>query len=220
MPHLLSPAVQHYAWGGDAFLAGFLGRTFDGEPTAELWFGDHPKGPAEIIGSAYDLKDQIQKSPEEYLGASVIDHFGARIPFLLKVLDVKQMLSIQVHPDKGTAEAGFAREEQNGPDRTAPNRNYRDDNHKPELGLAVSDFYLLHGFRDEAAIRETLRTVPGWAYLERQLDSEGVAGLYEYVMRADQNTVDELLQPLADQLAGGGYDRDQPEFWARRAVEQ
>lgn len=220
MPHLLSPTPQHYAWGGHNYLNDLLGRPSRGEPTAELWFGDHPKGPAVIPGEDKTLTELIANDPIRYLGEASIARFGERLPFLLKVLDVEKMLSIQVHPDKGTAEAGFAREEANGPDRSAPNRNYRDDNHKPELGLALSDFYLLHGFRSVEAIRETLTSVPGWSALVPHLDAEGVPGLYEYVMRADQETTDQLLQPLVDQVSSGGFDRSQPEFWAHRAVEQ
>ena len=221
MPLPLQPVPQHYAWGGDRFLADFLGTSFGDRPTAELWLGDHPKGPAPVVGEDETLANRIAADPKAILGPGITERYGARLPFLLKVLDVRQMLSIQVHPDKGTAEAGFAREEENGPDRGAPDRNYRDDNHKPELGLAVTDFYLLHGFRTPDAIKATLAEVPGWAYLSATLDREGVAGLYEHVMRADQETVDKLLQPLVDKLATAGeYDRSQPEFWACRAVEQ
>lgn len=220
MTYPITPAVQHYAWGGERYLNDLLGRPPADKPTAELWFGDHPKGPARLAGKARTLTDLIANDPDGRLGNANVDRFGPRLPFLLKILDVQQMLSIQVHPDKGTAEAGFAREEANGPARDAPDRNYRDDNHKPELGLALSDFYLLHGFKPAAAIRQTLQSVAGWADLERQLDTEGVAGLYEYVMRADRNKVDRLLQPLVDRVSAGAFDRSQPEFWAARAVEQ
>ncbi|MBK6991071.1 MAG: hypothetical protein IPH34_04275 [Chitinophagaceae bacterium] len=57
------------------------------------------------------------------------------------------MLSIQVHPSKDAAEIEFAREEAEGIPLDAPNRSYKDDNHKPELMVALSDFELLHGFK-------------------------------------------------------------------------
>jgi mannose-6-phosphate isomerase len=154
------------------------------------------------------------------LGEGVSRSFGGSLPFLFKVLDVQAMLSIQVHPDKGTAEAGFAREEAAGIARDAPNRNYRDDNHKPELGVAISDFYLLHGFRKEAAIADTLRQIPGWAELHPILFEEGVAGLYQHVMEAEQEEVDRLLQPLVDYLKKLSPDKTAPEYWAQRAIEQ
>ena len=213
--------IQHYAWGGTSFLPELLGKAnADQQPWAELWMGAHAKGPGQLRGSEHTLDEVIARSPEELLGRQVADRFDGKLPFLFKILDVREMLSIQVHPTKEAAERGFAREEREGPARDAPNRNYRDDNHKPELGVAVTDFYLLHGFRAQEAIAESLRSIPGWQPLVAILSSEGVRGLYAHVMHADQATVDGYLQPLVDRLAGGSYTRDQPDFWAQRAVEQ
>lgn len=57
--------------------------------------------------------------------------FG-ELPYLLKVLDVKDMLSIQVHPTKEGATKGFEAEEAAGTPITASHRNYKDRNHKPD----------------------------------------------------------------------------------------
>lgn len=213
--------VQHYAWGGYQFLPDFLHASNpEHQPWAELWMGAHEKGPGKLLDQDTTLDTLIAGDPQAYLGRAVADRFDDRLPFLFKVLDVRQMLSIQVHPTKEAAERGFAREEAEGPARDAPDRNYRDDNHKPELGVALTDFYLLHGFRDKDAIRRTLSEVDGWSELIPTLDSEGVEGLYAYVMDADQEVIDRLLQPLATEVADGEYSRDRPRFWARRAVEQ
>lgn len=219
-PFAINGVLQHYAWGGNNYLSQFLGLPPQGQPTAEFWMGMHPKGPATVTGSSKSLSKLIEEAPATLLGEGVSRRFQGRLPFLFKVLDVQAMLSIQVHPDKGTAEAGFAREEAAGISRTAPNRNYRDDNHKPELGVAISDFYLLHGFREEAAIANTLRRTPGWAALHPILFEEGVAGLYQHVMEASQEEIDRLLAPLVADLPEGSSDKTTPEFWARRAVEQ
>ncbi len=217
----LRGVTQHYAWGGRHFLPEFLGLpNAEHQPWAEYWMGTHAKGPARLDGRNTGLDEAIAADPRGMLGPTVAERFADRLPFLFKVLDVQDMLSIQVHPDKKAAEAGFAREERNGPDRSAPNRNYRDDNHKPELGVAVTDFYLLHGFRKEADIRDILREIPGWEELLPILKEKGVSGLYAHVMYADQAEVDRLLQPLVNSLAEGSYDRSQPDFWARRAVDQ
>ena len=214
--------LQPYAWGGTDYLARFLHRPNPaGEPQAEYWMGAHAKGPAELIGHDRTLDNYVAADPEGVLGTAVARRFDDRLPFLFKVLDVKDMLSIQVHPTKDAAEKGFAAEEANGPERTAPNRNYRDDNHKPELGVALTDFYLLHGFKDSAAIEISLNTVPGWSELLPALRSDGVAGLYGHVMALGQADLNELLQPLVDSLGPeSDYSRDQPEFWASRAVQQ
>lgn len=183
--------------------------------------GAHAKGPGKLLGEDRTLADLIEADPIAALGGRVAERFDHRLPFLFKILDVRQMLSIQVHPTKQAAEEGFAREEASGPARTAPNRNYRDDNHKPELGVALTAFYLLHGFKSAASIRDTLTGVPGWDVLLPALERGGVASLYQEVMEATQDRVDKLLQPLVDHLtATEGYTRDQPEFWAKRAVAQ
>lgn len=213
--------VQHYAWGGYEFLPEFLrAENPNQEPWAELWMGSHAKGPANIGGKNRNLRQEIDEQPA-LLGREIAERFDHQLPYLLKVLDVRQMLSIQVHPNKEAAEEGFSREEENGPPQDAPDRNYRDDNHKPELGVAVTDFYLLHGFRSEGAVRRSLQEVPGWSSLLPVLDEKGVSGLYAHVMKAEREDIDRLLQPLVDSLnREENYHRDQPEFWAKRAVEQ
>lgn len=219
-PFAINGVLQHYAWGGSRYLADFLGLPPQNQPIAEYWMGMHPKGPATVISSGKSLAQVIENNPASMLGEGISQRFDHRLPFLFKILDVQAMLSIQVHPDKGTAEAGYAREEAAGIPQSAPHRNYRDDNHKPELGVAISDFYLLHGFREEAAIADTLRRIPGWADLHPILFEEGVAGLYQYVMEASQDEVDRLLTPLAAYLSGNITDKTSPDFWAKRAIEQ
>lgn len=218
----LEGAIQHYDWGGLDYLADLTGRTeLKGRPTAELWLGDHPKGPARIAGEEMSIIDLIAADPVAYLGQTISTRYGNRLPFLFKVLDVREMLSIQVHPSKDAAAHGFAREEADGIARTAPNRNYRDDNHKPELGVALTDFYLLHGFKDAEAISWTLKKVLGWECLQPILKRDGVRGLYEFVMSAKQSVVDGLLQPLIDSLPP--FEETVMEdiaHWVHRAVRQ
>ena len=220
-PYPFDGVIQHYAWGGYDYLPELLDKPNPRrEPWAELWMGAHPKGPGQLRGSEHTLDELIAREPATLLGVEVAERFGDRLPFLFKILDVREMLSIQVHPTKEAAEKGFAHEERDGPARDAPDRNYRDDNHKPELGVALTDFYLLHGFQSPATIRKTLTSIPGWNALLEPFDAEGTKGLYAHVMHADQDEIDRLLQPLVDRLQGGDYTREAPDFWAQRAVEQ
>lgn len=216
MPNIfrLRGVVQHYDWGGYAFLPKLLGQAnHEQRPWAELWLGDHPKGPACIqLGDQWLPIDQMEgredAPPREPL------------PYLFKVLDVRKMLSIQLHPTREQAAAGYAREEAAGIPRLAPNRNYKDRNHKPEMMVALTDFWLLHGFRDESAIAETLVRVPGWAALVAPLEEGGLSGLYRQVMEAPQAEVDALLRPLRDQLAEWNpTDPDEPDYWAWQAFQ-
>ena len=88
----------------------------------------------------------IAAAPEVLLGARVVRAFGAQLPFLFKVLAARQPLSIQVHPNLEQARAGFQRENRAGIPIDDDKRNYSDENHKPELLLALTDFYALRGF--------------------------------------------------------------------------
>ena len=135
----LEGVVQHYDWGGHYFIPELLGKKATAQPTAELWLGVHPKGMGVLRDNQMTLAD--------YLASH-----GTALPFLLKVLDVRASLSIQVHPDKLQAEQGFARENHAGVALTAAHRNYKDDNHKPEVMVALTPCVLLYGFSEVAQI--------------------------------------------------------------------
>src|SRR4029077_12771781 len=97
------------------------------------------------------------------------DAFGARLPYLLKVLSAASPLSLQVHPDAGQAAAGFADEESRGVPQDAPHRRYRDPFHKPEMVVALEPFDALCGWRKPAGTRDLLEPLavdqPGWQHL-------------------------------------------------------
>lgn len=147
----ISNTPRDYAWGSTSLIAELEGREPTGRPEAEVWFGDHSGSPSAV-------HDGSGKSLDEWLPAEgAASGTPARLPYLLKLLAAGAPLSIQAHPSKAQAEAGFAREEGEGVPRDAGHRNYRDDNHKPELIVAVSEpFVALAGLRDLAATRRLL----------------------------------------------------------------
>jgi mannose-6-phosphate isomerase len=149
---LLDNPIQNYAWGSRTSLAKLLGRPPAAVPEAELWIGAHPKASSRL-SDGRSLLDAIRADPVGMLGADVSERFGARLPFLLKVLAVDAPLSLQAHPDREQAARGFAREERAGVALDDPARTYKDDNHKPELLCALTPFEALSGFRpnEEAA---------------------------------------------------------------------
>src|SRR5450631_206795 len=167
----LNGKVQHYAWGGHSYLPHLLSMPDkDGRPFAEYWLGAHDNAPSELLftpppGSekswtlSVKLNDYIREWPGDLLGTAVAQRFG-RLPYLLKILDVRDMLSIQVHPSKEHAEKEFEEENKKGIPLNAPDRNYKDDNHKPELMVALSDFWLLHGFRPANELVSILQQTP------------------------------------------------------------
>jgi len=153
--------LQDYAWGSRDYIQRLTGRTdLLGSPIAEMWMGAHPKAVSTITGRSgrIDLAAWITAHTDECLGCYA-DLNRGRLPFLMKVLAADEPLSIQAHPSKEQAERGFARENALGIPIDAPDRNYRDDNPKPELLCALTQFTALCGFRPHDQIRANLQAL-------------------------------------------------------------
>ncbi|MGC5049142.1 mannose-6-phosphate isomerase, class I [Micrococcus porci] len=144
--HLLEAVVRDYAWGSPTLLAELEGREPSGAPEAEKWLGAHPGAPCTVSGpeGRRGLDELIAADPAPTLGEAA--RFG-RLPYLMKLLAAGRPLSIQAHPTREQARAGFAAEEAAGVPVDAPHRNYKDDNHKPEMIVALTPFSALCGFR-------------------------------------------------------------------------
>ncbi|MBC7902051.1 MAG: mannose-6-phosphate isomerase, class I [Gemmatimonadaceae bacterium] len=215
----LDGKVQYYQWGGEKYIPNLLGIPNDkNQPFAEYWLGAHNNAPAMLEGTNLD---QTIADNTQILGQAVATKFG-RLPYLLKILDVRDMLSIQVHPDKKSAEAGFERENKIGLAKNAPTRNYKDDNHKPELMAAIGDFWLLHGFKNRRHMDGAIEAVPEFAFMKDILDADGLSVLYRTLMTMEESMVNEILQPVLDRIIPlyqeGKLNREQADFWAARAA--
>lgn len=153
--YLMENSIRDYAWGHSSDIPEFLGISYpDDRPAAELWMGAHPGAPSIIIdenGKEQTLADFISADPDTVLGKETAGRFVS-LPYLFKLLAAGKSLSIQAHPDKATAEDGFAKEERKGIPVDSPIRNYRDDNHKPEIIMALTTFTAMIGFRNPVAI--------------------------------------------------------------------
>ena len=194
----LEGKVQPYEWGGFSFIPSWLGIENNAhKPFAEYWMGAHQSASSSIIinEKKYSLYEMIKENPVDFLNQKVADHFGM-LPYLFKILDVHDMLSIQVHPSKTEAVKGFQREENEGVHIAAPHRNYKDKNHKPEMMVALSEFYLLHGFKQKDDLQKILQEVKAFNSFLKIFDGENYKALYEHVMKLDQQEVDALLLPL------------------------
>jgi mannose-6-phosphate isomerase len=155
-PYLMQNQIQHYAWGtrnDEAFIPRLLGtKPQPDTPYAELWMGAHPKAPSVVVveGTAIPLDQWIVAYPLELLGAAVAERFLDRLPFLFKVLSTQEALSIQAHPNKAQAEVLHARDPE----------HYPDDNHKPELAVALDSLTALVGIRPLIEILDALDRYP------------------------------------------------------------
>lgn len=117
------------------------------EHQAELWMGAHPLASSGIFDDDVRLCDAIAQNPEYWLGQQ-IQASRSSLPFLMKILAAEEPLSIQVHPSKSAAEQGFALENKKAIPLDAAIRNYKDDNHKPELVYAITPYLAMNGFRE------------------------------------------------------------------------
>jgi mannose-6-phosphate isomerase len=232
----LRGVVQHYDWGGHNFIPDLLGiENATRKPFAELWIGAHAKAPsiAEFAGAEEPLDKLIASHPAAILGSAASQHFHGRLPYLLKILDVRKMLSIQAHPTLAQAREGFARENAEGIPLESSNRNYKDDNHKPEIGVALTEFWMLHGFRPLQQIAQMFGETPELSSLMPELphrlaeahhNHEVRRGLlrelYSGVMTMPQERVDVLLNALLFRLrAQPSPGKDSPGYWALRAAD-
>jgi mannose-6-phosphate isomerase len=159
---LLEPVTQPYAWGSHTAIAELQGRPAPtASPEAELWMGAHPSAPSgvERDGTRTTLDAVIAADPAGELGAEIAARFGGRLPFLLKVLAAEQALSIQVHPSRQQAEAGYRAENERGLAPGDKSRNYVDDWPKPEILCALTPFEVLAGMRTGADAAALLRAL-------------------------------------------------------------
>lgn len=184
---------KHYDWGGKTFIPNLLHRSNEEKkPYAEYW-----------------------------LGSNLHDEAG-NLPYLFKVQDVEKMLSIQVHPTKESAIEKFREENEKGIPIDAPNRNFKDENHKPELLSPLGDFYLLHGFKPAEQLTTLLNNVPELTFLLNDFRHADYRRLYTKVMTMPQPEVNKVLSPLLDRIIPiykeGKLDKSNEDFWAARAA--
>lgn len=191
-PYKLFNTIQNYEWGTKneaAFIPHFLGIPIEPDkPYGELWIGAHPKAPSkiEINGTMIPLNEVVQEFPTECLGAYVCKNFSNTFPFLLKILSAARSLSIQTHPNKSQAERLHAKDP----------KNYPDDDHKPEVAIAIDSLIALAGFKPVNAIKKNLKTLPELSTLvgkelfddlliseDGQAEKKQIQTMYESIMQ-------------------------------------
>jgi mannose-6-phosphate isomerase len=158
---LLDSPIRKYAWGSHTAIATLQGRPAPtADPEAELWMGAHPASSSRLAVSGTSLADAIAADPSSLVGAANVERFGARLPFLLKVLAAAEPLSLQAHPTLDQAREAFA----------AGHPSYVDAWHKPEMLVALTAFDALCGFRAPAESAADLAAL-GVARLKPTIDA-------------------------------------------------
>jgi len=192
----------------------------------QLWMGTHRNAPSTVFGSDRSLESVLQTHPQ-----LITPHFHQKyqghLPFLFKVLSIGKALSIQAHPDKELAEKLF---------KSRPDL-YKDDNHKPEMAIALTEFEALCGFKPLDEISAALDQWPElWALVgdkeakdfqdavKRSDQIEGIKGikegrlalktLFRTMMSADALKVKKELDRMVERLNSGNpssYEAHSPE---------
>jgi mannose-6-phosphate isomerase len=209
---ILYNSIQEYQWGKKEWLPDFLNRkNINNTPWAELWMGAHPKAPSKTK-EGESLYDMINSKGEMLLGAKTYSLYK-RLPFLFKILAVQEPLSIQVHPSKKQAEEGYARENLLSIPLDASNRNYRDDNHKPEIICAVEPYTAMKGFRSIEEIKKNFK--PFESLLDKDLFAiEDIHYFYFSLMEMSQKSKNKIINGLSR------YKQDTLEWeWVMKLID-
>ncbi len=221
---VLTPVVQAYAWGSRTALPELCGTVSPApHPVAEYWFGAHDSG-SSLCPDGRGLDARIVADPVGELGERVLASHEGALPFLVKLLSAEQALSLQAHPSLERAREGFAAEDARGVPLEAPQRNYRDDNHKPEILVALTEFHALVGFRSvdrTVALLDAL-AVPGLRQfrdmLHGQPDAAGMRAVFTTFVTLPHEMLAELVEELVSAavgyLAAGGINAQ----WSREST--
>lgn len=204
----LACPVQTYAWGklGSNSLVGQLKQSdaeapiIEDQPYAELWMGTHPSGPACAKANQLLLSSILDAQPD--MVGKVPDGYPTNdLPFLFKVLSVRLALSIQAHPDKALARLLH---------NSYPNV-YRDPNHKPEMVIALTEFFCLAGFDSLVSISLRCKQFPEFEDLlsrggfrfsdENDDNTELLRQLFRSCITSNQKDIEECAKAIVTRLS-------------------
>ena len=105
-PLKFNPILKERLWGGSK-LNTVLGKPITSDITGESWELSTVKGDVSVIANGplanTSLQELIENHGEALLGKSVVERFGTEFPILIKFIDAKQDLSIQLHPNDALA---------------------------------------------------------------------------------------------------------------------
>ncbi|MCH2175189.1 MAG: mannose-6-phosphate isomerase, class I [Lentisphaeria bacterium] len=216
--------IQNYDWGSTKLIQGLMDKpASESEKWAEVWMGAHPKAPSKVGDS--DLATLIDENPIKFLGEATAKKFENRLPYMMKLLAAAKGLSIQAHPNKQQAEVGFKKENEAGIPIDAPYRNYKDNNHKPEVIVALSEFWGLNGFKlieEMIVLLEEVNIAEFQIYLEALKNSKSraeVTNLTKYILEMPETELSSAVNQLVAYAREHTYAR--PEYrWILKSYDE
>jgi len=183
---------NNYPWGKkgqDSLAAKYCASTpgtdfklEDGKEYAEMWMGTYPTTPSYVLSTGELLQDVLNANKDKLIGKTVLDKFGADLPFLPKILSMAKALPLQIHPDKDLA----TRLHQKDPEK------YGDTNHKPEIAVALTTFELFVGFKPLNEIQSLLQLPPLRQFIpnsQTHFNNETLKQICATMLTASESTV-------------------------------
>ncbi|KAI9820683.1 MAG: hypothetical protein M1827_005052 [Pycnora praestabilis] len=157
---------------------------------AEMWMGTYPDTPSYVLSSNEDLQDVLNANKEKLLGKGILKSFGSDLPFLPKILSIAKALPLQIHPDKELA----ARLHEKDPEK------YTDDNHKPEIAIALTKFEVFVGWKPLQDIQSLFALEPLQGFLPDKhirFNNETIKSVCQTILEASEKTVEDTQAKLA-----------------------
>jgi mannose-6-phosphate isomerase len=225
---VLENRIKEYSWGSKSFIPELLGELSPAKrPMAEMWMGTHQSGPSMAVynNQSVPLEKLIGENPSGILGDYIAGKFSNKLPFLFKVIAAEKPLSVQAHPNMEQAKAGFLRENMGKKPMDRGDRNYRDENHKPELICALRPLWALKGFRDLEEIIDIMERLGVNAELQeaeilrKQPGVEGLKGFFIALMGIERDRRRNLLGGIVAKIEDLGLSS--PEYeWIKRLSKE
>lgn len=216
--------IQRYEWGSRDYIANLLKlEKNETEPWAELWLSAHDKAPSLLLETQTQLNEAITANPQEFLGKKIALEYKNKLPYLLKILSAEKPLSIQAHPNLDEAQRGFRRENEQGIPLTDFVRNYKDDNHKPELICALTEFHAMCGFRPASEIIDFFKKLgfskilKTFSAFKKEPSSGNMKNLFSEIINAGLGKKQQILEMTIKK-----YHRLKDEFikaWITKLLE-
>ncbi|WP_105901680.1 cupin domain-containing protein [Vibrio gangliei] len=221
----LKGLVRFGDWGGWHFVPQLLMIQSCKQAISSLCFSDNPRYSASLVDGSL-LSNWLSLAPDIRIGSETLKQYGARIPFEFSLLDTQRPCGLRVHPDALKAQQGYDFENK----RNTPYsiRLYKDGYSKPQLRLAISDSYLLVGFKDPLAALCELKRYKDLAPYVLVLEEYGIRGLLRYLIHQNPTEIESALCPLKAQYQDAFLQNELPKsealYWfmalAKRYEEQ
>lgn len=183
--------------GKDSLAAALCSKTpntgfkIEDQPYAEMWMGDYPVLPAKVLKTGKELHKLVDENNEQLLGKQCMDKFGGVIPFLPKILSIAKALPLQIHPNKSLA----AKLHKKNPEQ------FTDDNHKPEIAIALGPFEVFAGWKPTSEIQSLFDTLPPLRKFlpdgKPKVDDEALRKIVQTILQSSDESIKDCQQELA-----------------------